>query len=92
MSLKSEITGMRCSLRLGVDKEKNEVIICKKIKDVGNNHWTWDLRYIERMNLNEFRRYLSYGSRDGTWASVAPKAHLWAREVAKIEVLGNNNE
>lgn len=71
-----------------VGRTQGEVVVCRKIKEVDDNHWTWDLRYIERMSLADFRKKLTYDNR--TWCNVAPEPHKWVRKVCFKEVLGEN--
>lgn len=58
------------------------VIYCEKARDVGDDKWTWDLRSRSTKTLEEFDRWLAYGSIAGYWASVEPEAHKWASDKA----------
>ncbi len=68
--------------------EGDQVTLCKKRKQVGPDHWTWDFSEIKTLSKTEFKRWISYDSIDGFWISVMPAKHEWAVEayLATLEV------
>ncbi len=74
-------------------RDGDEAILCKRTKEASPNHWTWDLRQVERITLKAFAEWLSYKSesvKNKTWAWVEPGAHRWAREAAMADLLGSD--
>jgi hypothetical protein len=65
---------------------KNHITLCKKRKDVGPKHWTWDLEHIQTLSLDEFRQWISYRLDGQTWCDVSSKKQWWAVEEAGFPV------
>lgn len=65
-----------------VDNETDDVTICKKIKQVDDNHWTWDLDVTETISKENLKRWLAYSSTPniGYWADVLPEKHKWVAD------------
>lgn len=55
------------------------LILCRKIRALPPDKWTWDLAQRESMSREAFKKWLSYVSNvPGTWAHVIPRHHAWA--------------
>ena len=66
---------MLCGICIVLERKRSKVVICKEKKDVEPGYWTWDLSKTEKMKLEDFRNWLSYGTIPGYWASVSAKPH-----------------
>jgi hypothetical protein len=75
-------------------RRPDAVLICETTKPTGPDHWTWDLSRVQWLELGEFAAKLTYGGggdlRDTTWCNVRPKAHAWARDIARREMFGDD--
>ena len=57
------------------------VRICRKIKPVDSDSWTWDLEKSEVMSCSELSGHVHYDTMpDKCWCQVSPRAHKWVIE------------
>lgn len=67
----------------------DRVMICKTIKSVAKDHWTWDLTKLDTVTREEFSAIPLYEHGDmgeKTHCDVVPERQKWVREAA-IEIL-----
>jgi len=70
----------------------DSVLICDKMKDVGERRWTWDLTQCRIMTLEEFHARLRYDSIPGFWADCCPEHMTWVKERAMELMFGPKEE
>lgn len=65
-----------------LDVDDEGITVCKRTKQVDNNHWTWDLGKYEKMSREDFQYYLSRAGdpERGQWAKVVPGLMAWASD------------
>lgn len=73
-----------------VDVRDECVVVCKKIKNVGDKQWTWDLSKLEKLSREDFANVPLYGTAsmgEKTFCDVVPESHKWVTAASIDQLL-----
>jgi len=68
---------MFCPVCVVVSRDGDSVLVCRTVRWLPDERWTWDLGQLACMSVEEFQRWLSYKTHPGYWARVLPGRMPW---------------